>query len=199
MAGLLDGEVRLVLMQFVFSSLKLVPSCLKQKPAKMPKKILAVKGEQFLDATEDVSISVFLCDLKKVGYGLVDAYYQIREDGKATVCFMFADKEHITLSEEFKETHGSAERALLQILEQSMWRARAFLNPFFKEGIAVKDVYAISVNLDGRQPLIGDDGQPVLRWQKDENGEKIGDCPIPLEPKRFLRIINNDIRVLGLA
>lgn len=175
MAGLLNGQVRLVLLQFAFSNLKYIPSCLKQKSEKTPKESSAVKGEQCLNATEDVGVAGFITDLKDADYQLVDSYYQIRSrNGQqyAVVCFLFAEKEQASVSDEFKKMRPDIEQALLHMCESAMWRARAFLNPFFREGRIIDDVYALSVNLEARKPLF----------------DSVG-------PKKFLRIIDGDIRI----
>lgn len=198
MAGLLDGEVRLVLMRFAFSNLKHVPSCLKQKPTKIQEEP-AVKGEQFIESTEDIGAANFVADLKKAGYQLIDAYYQIRSKGGqqyAIVLFLFAQEEQATTSEEFKNMRPVAEQALFKMCEDAMWHVKTFLNPFFREGRMIDDAYVISVNLDARKPLVNGAGQPILQWQRDENEEKIGDSPIPLRPEIFLRIINGEIRIV---
>jgi hypothetical protein len=38
-----------------------------------------------------------------------------------------------------------------------------------------------SINLEACQPLPRPDGQSVTVWQKDENGRRVGDMPIPLK------------------
>lgn len=199
MAGLLNGQVRLVLLQFAFSNLKHVPSCLKQKSEKTLKESPAIKGELCLSATEDVGVVDFIADLESMNYQLVDSYYQIRSrNGQqyAVVRFLFAEKEQASVSDEFKKMLPEIEQALLQICESAMWRARAFLNPFFKDGRIIDDVYALSVNLEARKPLLDSTGKPIFQWQKDENGEKIGDSPISLRPEKFLKIIDGDIRIV---
>jgi hypothetical protein len=52
------------------------------------------------------------------------------------------------------------------------------------------------VKFDHRDPLISGDGKPVVRWRKDEQGERTGNGPVPLEPEKFVRIAGDDIRVV---
>ncbi len=201
MTGLLEGEVRLIMLQFTFSNIELIPSCLTNKSAEIPEqpsKKSPATGEQFIEEVENVGIADFLNDLKNHDYGLADAYYQIRIKGGqqyAMARFMFSAKDYLAISDEFKIIRGSAELALFQISAQSIWRIKAFLNPFYKEGEAIENAYVISVNLNLRQPLFNNDGQPIFRWEKDEEGKKIGDGPVPLKPKKFLRIRNGDVCV----
>lgn len=203
MTTLMNGAVRLVTIQFSFSNLKLIPTCLRQVGEKPPSKFVAQKskipGEQILEPVEKVGCLSFLLDLALVGYVLVDALVEIRQKGRqqyATVKFIFSNAEHAVCSEEFLALRASAEQELRQLLKQAMWRVRAFLNHLFKDGEIVDEQYAISINLEARTPLIGGDGSPLFQWQRDENGERIGDGPIEIKPKKFLRIKNNDICVI---
>lgn len=204
MKGLMNGAVRLVMLQFSFSNLKLVPACLKQKGEESPSEFVVrkseIRGEQFLEPVESVGCLSFLSDLALADYVLVDAFAKIRKRGgrpyaMSLAQFIFSDTEHANSSEEFLRVRPSAELALRQLLEQGMWRVLAFLNHFFKDGEMVEDQYAISVNLVARVPLVDGNGKPLVQWQKDESGDRIGDTPIPVEPKLFLRIENGNICV----
>jgi len=138
--------------------------------------------------------------LALAGYVMVDALVEIRrKDGHqyAMVRFVFSDIEHADCSKEFLELQPLAEQELRQLLEQAMWRIRAFLNHLFEDGEIVDEQYAISINLEMRVPLIGGDGSPLKQWQRDDDGEQIGEGPVEVKPKKFLRIKNNDICVIG--
>ena len=53
-------------------------------------------------------------------------------------------------------------------------------------GEVVDDLGSYSVNCKGRIPLFRPDGSLVLRWQKDEEGNRIGDAPVSLQSDHSL-------------
>lgn len=203
MKGLLNGTVRLVMLQFSFSNVRALPAGLFEKEQETLDELTArrsgVKGVQFIEPIQDVSLFQFLLDLVKAGYVLVDAFFQMRSSARGqqypVVRFIFAAKESARRDGEFARHKQNAENALLQMCQEAMWRVRAFLNPFFKDGLLVDGQHAISINLEARNPLLDGEGNPLMRWEKDENGEKVGDKPFPLEPKLFLHIDDGNIIV----
>jgi len=76
------------------------------------------------------------------------------------------------------------------------WRGRSFFNPFCKNGEEIPVQRAVSVNLEARQPLFRPDGQPVTVWQKDENGKRVGNTPLPLKADYCLRIMGDVIQLV---
>jgi len=54
----------------------------------------------------------------------------------------------------------------------------------------------VSVNLEARQPLFRPDGQPVTVWQKDENGKRVGDAPLPLKGDYCLHIVGDAVQLV---
>jgi hypothetical protein len=203
MAGLMNGAVRLVTVHFSFSNLDLVPTCLKQKktsPSEFVTRKEEVRGEQFLEPIEKVDCSSLPPDLASIGFVLADAFTEIREKkGRqyAVVQFIFSDIKYANCSEEFLANRPLIEEALRLLLEQGMWRVRAFLNHLFKDREIIEEKYAISINLDARMPLVDKNGDPLIRWQKDESGNRIGDAPVPVKPKLFLEIGNEEIYVMS--
>jgi len=202
MSGLMNGSVRLVVLQFSFSNLKLIPSQIRQNSQKPPSKFAdskpGVSGEQILNPIENVGGLPFRLDLAKAGYVLVDAFSRIdQKNGQpfGIVRFVFAHHSHATSSKEFLKVRGAADDALCELLEQAMWRVRGFLNHFFEDGVIVDNTYVVSINLEARSPLFDGNGNRLTRWKKDEHNERIGDAPVPLEPVRFLRITDGDIAV----
>ena len=111
------------------------------------------------------------------------------------VRFLFARREFVDLSEEFKVVRDIISKELRSICEVAMWRVRTFLNPFYKDGEEVIGYRAISVNLESRKPLFCPDGQPVTVWQKDEKGNRVGDAPLPLKPDYCLRVKDNTVQL----
>lgn len=204
MTGLLNGVVRLVMLQFSFSNIKAMPSGIQGKPKKNFDRLTPnrtrVEGVEFLTPTENVSLRPFLSDLVAMGYVLVDAFYEMRSNPRGkeypVVRFTFAEKETARFDSEFAEHRGPAICALRQMCEEAMWRPQGYLNPFFKDGEPVEGEHAIAINLVARNPLIDGNGKRVVRWERDSRGDRIGDAPILLEPELFLMIEDGDVCVV---
>ena len=135
---------------------------------------------------------------------MVDSFYKERIDAKDPrgkrsyhmVRFLFARREFVELSDEFKKVRGVIRAELQSICESAMWRVRAFSNPFYKNGEEIPDQRAVSVNLEARQPLFRPDGQPVTVWQKDADGKRVGDAPLPLKADYCLRIVGDAVQLV---
>ena len=195
----LDRTIRLVGLQFSFSNINVVPELLKELELESleernERKGRKSSGEMVITPTENSSLMEFLSDLEVAGYELVDAFYQPRVHPKNPriiyhmARFLFARREHADPSEEFKGVRNAISAELLKICEQAMWRVRAYLNPFFTADEEVPGYHALSINLEGRKPVFLHDGQPVVVWQKDEEGNRVGDTPLPLRPDYHLRL-----------
>ena len=204
MKGLLSGMVRLVMLQFSFSNVAAVPEGLFKKAKESLDKLVSrkseVQGRQFIAPTKDVSVLMFVGDLIAAGYVLVDAFYQMRSNAQGqnfpVVRFIFAVEEDVRTQSEFFCHKQVAQRALAQICGHALWRVQGFLNPFVREGILIDGCHSVAINCVARNPLIDIKGDAILRWQKDEAGERIGNGPVPIEPKLFLRIQEDDICVM---
>lgn len=203
----LDGSVRLVGMQFSFSNINIVPESLKKRELESleernERKTREGSGEMVITLTENSSLAEFLNDLEVAGYELVDTFYQPRVHPKNPriiyhmMRFLFARHEYADPSEEFKGVRNAISAELLKICEQAMWRVRAYLNPFFTDNEQIPGYHALSINLKGRKPLFLPDGQPVVVWQKDKEGNRVGDAPLSLRPDYHLRIDTNAIQLV---
>ncbi len=153
--------------------------------------------------TEKCSLVEFLVELERQ-YELVDAFYEERIHGKDPrgrrmyhmVRFLFARREFVEISDEFERVRGSIRTALSEMCHKAMWRIRAFSNPFYKDGEEILGQHAMSINLEARQPLFHPNGQPVVAWQKDESGKRVGDAPLPLKPEYFLRVVDDTVQLM---
>jgi hypothetical protein len=205
----LDSSVRLVALQFSFSNPDAIPASVKRLDRETPEERNERKnhssGTLVIEPTENCSLVNFLDELKSAGYEMVDAFYKERINpkdprGRRTyhmVRFLFARREFVDLSEEFKAVRDVISKELRSICEVAMWRIRAFLNPFYnKDGEEVIGHRTISVNLESRKPLFRPDGQPVTVWQKDENSKRVGDAPLSLKADCCLRIKDNVVQSL---
>lgn len=204
MKGLLDGAVRLVMFQFILGNTNALPAGLFEKNEEgggnggcRP----GVEGVKFIESTKEVFLREFVADLAAAGYAMADAFYQVRTNARGNdyliVRFIFALKDTIPKEGWFAEHKDTAETAFSQLSSQSLWSMEVYLNPFYKDGQTVMGERAISVNLAARSPLTDEKGNLLLRWKKDEAGERIGDGPVPIEPKKFLRIADDDICIVS--
>jgi len=208
----LNGTVRLVALQFRFSNPDVIPSSVKNRLGRetreeYEKRKSHSSGVVVIESTEKkYSLVEFLGELEAVGYELVDALYQERPHNNAKdthdkytyhmVRFVFARREFVELSDEFKKVRDTIRAELRSICEDALWCAQVFSNPFYKNGEEIPDQRAVNINLTARQPLFRPDGQPVTIWQKDENGERVGDAPLPLKADYCLRIVGDAVQLV---
>lgn len=202
--GLVNGAAQLVILQFSFSKLSLIPNCIPMRAPESKEKTTerknAVRGEQIIPETAGVKVLGFLQSLIPYGYQLSDAFALTREkNGQeyGVVRFVFAGPGHHMASAEFAKNRPAYLEELRKLLDEACWRVRAFINPFFRDQLPVDDKYVISINLEARDPLVNPDGSLILRWKRDENNNKIGDQKFPIEPKNFLKIRNGEVVIVA--
>ena len=141
--------------------------------------------------------------MEQVGYELVDAFYKPRIDRESgrtyhMVRFVFAHHDCVNLSDEFKRVRNTIRVALDEVCISAMWRVRAFVNPFFKNGARCDDQFALSLNFEARKPLFLPNGQPVVVWQRDASGEKVGEAPLPLKAKVAVRVQGQAVQLVNV-
>lgn len=198
----IDGTVHLILLQFSFSNANAVPPAIKRRQRETlnerKERKTHTDGIVVIEPTLNCSLSNSIDDLEAAGYELVDAFCQKRLDPKdpagrrvyQMVRYMFARKEFVNISEEFRRVRYVI-RAELQeeMCDSALWRVRSLLNPLYnRNGEEVEGQYMMSVNLEARRPLLRADGQLVVEWQKDENGRRIGVAPVPIMAEHILRL-----------
>lgn len=197
------NSVRLIIMKFSFSNPGIVPPSVKR----LEKETLKERDERkrrsdgmlAISPIQNVGLAEFLNDLERAGYEIIDASYQPRLDNNKrtfhVVRFVFCQKEHVKISDEFRTRRDTISADLFKICLQAAWRVRAFINPFYgSDGEKVPGQTTISINLEARKPLLNSAGQPMMVWQKDRKGRRMGDCPIPLKPAYYLRLQENTIK-----
>jgi len=196
-------SVRLVMLQFSFSNPKVVPLFIKRQKRENEKEIIRkneVLGTQIIEPTAKVSLRFFLSYLEKTGYEMVDGFYQARLDKNNRpyhmVRFIFVRRQYVVISEEFRQVRDVLRAELQEISQIALWRIRVFLNPFFKNGEEIPGQYALSINLEMRQPLFHPDGQAMMVWPKDEEGKRTGKEPLPLNPDHYLCIKDNCLQLV---
>lgn len=196
-------------MQFSFTNPDAVPSSVKRLPQETPAERAERKGltntvragESLIQPTEGCSISRFTAELEAAGYELVDASYKPRLDAKDPsgrrtyhmVRFVFARHEFAEPSDEFKKVRESVRVDLQKACDLAYWRTRSFSNPFYQNGEEVPEARAMSINFEARQPRYLPDGNLVTEWQKDENGKRVGEVPLPIKAKHHLHIVDGEV------
>ncbi len=202
----LNGSIRLVVLQFSFSNPDAIPQAVKRSQpetlSEQNKRNGRSSGIMVIEPTENCSLVEFPGELEAAGYEMVDAFYKERIDpkdpnGRRTyhmVRFLFARHEFVDISDEFRKVRDDIRTALSEMCHAAMWRVRAFSNPFYKNGEKIPEYRAMSINFESRKPLFRPDGQPVKVWQKDENGERVGDAPSPLKSDFCLRLVSDTVQ-----
>ncbi len=91
------------------------------------------------------------------------------------------------------EIRDTASSALQQLADQALWHVRVFANENPDHSLC------LSVNCGARKPLFLPDGQPVMVWQKDENGRRIGDAALPLAGHPHPRVTVWESGIVAIA
>ena len=199
----LNGLVRLVCLQFRFPNPGAILHLVRHRETSDERRS-GPSGVMVIEPTENCSLAEFLGELEVAGYEMFDALHEERIDpkdpcGKSVhhmVRFLFARKEFVKISTEFEGARIAIRSELQSICETTMWRVRAFSNPFYQDGEEIAGQRALSINLEVRRPLFCPDGQPVMVWKKNGNGERVGDAPLPLKPSRHLHIDDGAIQLI---
>lgn len=197
--------VRLILLQFSFSNPEVVPHSVCQlgrelgAERRMRENLPA--GKLVIEPHEDVGLAGFVMQLRTNGYELVDAFHQLRDDQRnprrtyQMVRYVFMRREHVCSTASFVQVRATLLNGLLDLLVQALWRCRVYLNPLFVDGCRVVGESAVSINLDARKSLFSC-GQRIAVWRRDENGEKMGEAPMPIQLAYELRFRDNAIEIV---
>jgi hypothetical protein len=208
----IDNTVSRVMFQFSFSNPRFVPSTIKQLQPETKKEHEARNASQgprvgtmIIVPTEKSSLKDFVPDLEALGFELVGASHQERIDPKDVrkerkyhmVRFVFARSEDAQISSELMSVQEVIRAELQEMCNDALWRVRAYSNPFVENDDVVPNQWALSFNFEARTPLFNPEGEPVVVWQKDENGKRTGDAPVPIAPQFILRILEEgEIRLV---
>lgn len=195
----LGASIRFVSMRFSFSNSKIIPSSLKFKaPATVEREEVRRErhsGVLVIEPTESCCLAGFPQQLVLTGYPLVDGFYQPRPDPKdifggrmyGMVHFLFYRREFAEISPAFQAIADTVFGDLTKMCDDAFWRVRAFSNPFYKDGREVVGQSTISINLEARIPRFHPDGSLLMQWQKDDQGNRVGDCPKAIVPAHYLK------------
>lgn len=201
-------NIRFVVVQFSFSNIDVVPLIFKKLGAKAPDRYVNHDGvgKLQIEPTENCSVEDVVGQIEQEGFEMVDAFFQPRQIKRKDsegynnfyiVRFVFCRTEFANVSEKFKEVRQMVRNAFLSLGKLAMWRVRGYLNPCFDEGEKIRGQNSVSLNFDARKPLFLRDGTPVLVWNRNDKGEKIG-CMAPrLQPKHRLHVSKEAILLVS--
>lgn len=200
------NSTTLVTLQFRLSSLSLVPLAVRglrrkhsERPAYPPNG--PTPGVQITDLAKNCDLSDSAFELKMAGYELVDAFHEERGDERRDthhiVRYVFARCEYVKpLAEEFLGKRVELLTGFLSLSCSAMWNVFAHKNRFFQDGKEVPGQEVLSINLMNRTPYRSPDGQPVMVWQKDADGNRVGNEKVPLSPEKRLRIVESAVQLM---
>lgn len=201
------ADVDYLFVQFRVANKAAVPKLLikleNEDPEERAERTAKVNGTMIVPSTQHTGLEHLPEQLEQQGFVMVAAWYQSRWDTRGTreqhyylVHFAFARNNFATPSRRVRLNEMGLRLEFQRICKTTMWACQVYRNPLFTEGgEIVPGKFAISVNLAAREPLFDDEEQPVLRWQKDAGGAKIGDSPLPLAASHQLRIEKDELIV----
>ncbi|MEK7658279.1 MAG: hypothetical protein AAB352_00235 [Patescibacteria group bacterium] len=198
----------MVVVQFSFTNPAAIPEVVKrtekESPAEHKERKTHSNGVLVIEPTPGCGLVEFPLGLEQAGFELVDASYKERIDPKDPrqrrtyhmVRFVFCRRESAELSDEFRSVRDEIRFALQNMAENAMWRVRVFDNPFFFKDEEVQDQRALSVNLAARDTIVQPNGELIKRWEKDDQGNRIGEGPVPIVPKRQLCVRGGTVQIV---
>ena len=200
-ASTLGTSVSGVIIQFQFANPKLISNWLWREDVKQMRTRVVQKerdygeGILFIEPTPSVGLMQVIAGLAAAKWTMTDAFAEVRTNPNyarssfSVARFTFHRKPLVRPVDptyaKILEMHGIT--SLYDLCHKSMWRVKAYRNQLY-EGR-----FGISINADAREPLVDVVGRPFTRWNRDSNGVKIGDTPVPIEPKHKLTIVDNNI------
>ena len=202
----LDGSVEGIRIQFSFNNRdatspwiwSMADDTLAARRERKEKEVTQ-PGIQFVPHAPNVGLRAFLFELEDAGYIMTDAVAQSRphptQKGQMYLMVRFIfHKLPLTapiqadfaalIEQHYKPT-------LERLAREAMWRVRGYRNPLPREG--GQQMFGMSINCEVRTPYKDSMGRPVVQWQKDVSGNRVGDKALPIQPKQFLRLIDNRI------
>ena len=163
-------------------------------------------GQILIQTAEPISLEALVSDLAGQDYLLVGALGQQRRDQRDPTRmyymsrFSFAQPDATKRGfDDFVQVRPQIIADLQRIIDQAIWQMRAYDNPYFREGVEVAGERMLSLNFDARLLLRQADNQPVCRWVKNAQGQRIGDRPVPLRASAEVRFSRSEDNELSLS
>src|SRR3989344_4428047 len=139
--AVLDRSVRLIVIQFLIRA-NLAPVIIplrriKPKPPVLPD----VSGREVLPSTKDVYLLNLLDGVRPINgggdYELVNAWKELRTDGRFAVRYVFCRNEFVRMGElnpDFVSKRDELIDSLSNLADENLWTTQAHLNPYFDNG-----------------------------------------------------------------
>lgn len=188
----------------IIPGLRWMPSESGRQKVDRERTLARPSGKPLVIPTENVATGLVAEQLASEGYVLVDGTCQERFDRNDerksfwSQRFIYARVETVQVPTEEKAKQVFAENrakmAVIQLrleslLNISMWKLAAYLNPFLKDDEVVEGKGVVSIALNARTDLYMQDGVTrVRRFKRDEFKRKI-DEGIELQPNATLNLI----------
>ena len=207
----ISDTVRMILVKFTVQKLETIPASIP--PTEMEtvdqlqrRKEEYISGLETIERTEDCSVVTVLDQIAQLGFELVGAfrkpmihyrggkqqtYHQLR------LTFVRHEDVKPDMHEGFREARTQILEDVAKLCRESLWRVRVFNNPLFRNGDMDPIGRSACITLEGRRPLCFPNGKPVVEWQRDEDGYRIGDAPVPITAKHRLTIVDNTIQLVS--
>ena len=203
-------ENQMVMLQFYGTNPKAIPTVLCEVAPETEIELMnrrrPFNGALIVQPTKGCSLLDLIDDLQMHGFELVEAFRQERLDTKDELLanvyymarFVFAMPATATVPVDYQSKQAEDLEALQQMCHDAYWCMQVFDNPECEEEDAgiMQGHRVLSLNLVAREPLVGGNGKVITIWQLDENGERIGDKPLPRQRNFTVRLAES---VLTLA
>ncbi|KKR46651.1 MAG: hypothetical protein UT82_C0009G0015 [Parcubacteria group bacterium GW2011_GWB1_40_14] len=190
----LEDSARMVALQFRISNPRILPKYVRELPEESCESQVKRRNNQtgilIIESSRNTSVAQLLADLEYFRYEMINAVSFLRTDLNDPsrkskyhiVRYSFVLREHVRISNEFRELRVEAIADLRGICESALWNAEVYSNPFVSgEEVPASGARTISVNLAGRKPIV-----PV--WHRDGEGNRLGESPVLMQPDYNLRL-----------
>lgn len=153
-------------------------------------------GLQVLDVKDPIECGGLLAQLESGGFELVGTWWQRRRDKQnlaqkyLNIRFTFARELREDAHPDFLRARDDLMGLFARLVNRSFWGVRIYDNPLFRHQEEVEGRRALSMNLGDRK----DKDQEV--WDRDKDGEKIGDAPKTLQASFVLAFEEDDFVLL---
>lgn len=189
-----------IYLQFSFTNPRLVPSQMKPLPLETQEnrewRKAGLTGRQVIAPTANCEVDDLLDQLKDAGYELVDACWQQRlgvsptgRDHYYMIHFEFRKRDQAGQYEATDDLYRAfAAWYLKKLVHNAYWRVRAYVNPPLDSRLGAEDV---SINFEVRTPCREADGRLMRQWNRDADGERVGDAPVEVRPNFRLAAVTD--------
>lgn len=149
-----------------------------------------LNGVQVLEDAQEVYVhETLITNLERHGFRLSGVVYSERQGGQARnqtyymVRFVFFREGFADQIPGFEDHREEFACVLRKLMKEAFWKVRGYQNPMHDDrDNELPNLPAISLNFEARMARLGPDGKPEMRWQRDQQGDRIGDTKVPWQP-----------------